>query len=514
MEKALDIIKTKAASTTGTTYYVAANGKDGNDGLCPDKPLSYRMASGTILYGGDNILFRRGDTFYGTFSPVTYGTSTSKRVTVGAYGTGDMPTLSRAKIVENCWTLASEGFYRYNIGESGTYDGVQNSMTNVGFMEDILGKKWGIRRKNAVACTDQFDFYCDDIYIYAKSDKDPYQMLGRLIMGVDGPIMQVDSHMVVHEIRLKYTAGHGLNQQKVSSTDVYISDCVIEDIGGGQLGTSGFTKYGNGIEFYGGASDIVIERNIIRNAYDVGFTLQGGSDCIWSNVTVKNNIFAYNTQSCELWTAGNDSKQGVNGLYFTENICINQGEGWGTIARPDKLGGQGQVIMTDILFYGYDSPILDMTVSGNTFYNRNDDNRIYSISSIGSAFLEKVKTDNNNIYQPKQTSICFSTDKTTEKYGSKFMTFEQWKTAYGQDKNSTFTEICNTHSKYSSMENIALSSQSFSAILSEINAAGISNNIVVTAPSKTTESAVPKPSQTKRKTSLSVGFRQHAKQPR
>jgi hypothetical protein len=483
----LSIIQMKAASS-GTTYYVAANGKDDNDGLSPDEPLSYLMASGTTLHGGDSILFQRGDTFYGPFKPNTTGTSTSNRVTVGAYGSGDMPTLSVAKIVDKSWTQASAGFYKYNISGSGTYGGMQNGKTNVGFMEDSAGKKWGVRRLDASTCTGQYDFYCDNTYIYTKAAIDPHQALGRLTLGIDGVIVAVSSHMVVHEIRLRYCGGHGLNQASGNSTDVHITDCVIEDIGGGQLGTSGFTKYGNGIEFYGGAYDIDVERNIIRNTYDVGFTLQGGGDGIWSNITVKNNIFAYDTQACEVWTSGTNSNQGITGFNFTENICINQGEGWGTIARPDKFGGQGQVIMTNILFYGYDSPILDMTVSGNIFYNRNEANRVYSIASFGGVFLAKAKVNNNKIYLPNQTSICCSTDKTTGRYGGIALTFGQWQTAYGQDNNSTFTAISDTQSKYSSMENLALTSQAFSTILSAVNAAGIPISITVSAPTNTTAS--------------------------
>jgi hypothetical protein len=482
----LSIIQTKATSG-GTTYYVAANGKDDNDGLSPNTPLSYLVASATMLYGGDSMLFHRGDTFYGPFKPFTSGTSTGNRVTVGAYGSGDMPTLSIDKIIDKSWTQASAGFYKYNISDSGTFGGMQNGKTNVGFMEDSAGKKWGVHRLDASTCTGQYDFYCDNTYIYTKATMDPHQALGRLILGIDGVIVSVSSHMVVHEIRLRYCGGHGLNQNG-GTTDVHITDCVIEDIGGGQLGTSGFTKYGNGIEFYGGATDIDVERNIIRNTYDVGFTLQGGGGGIWSNVTVKNNIFAYDTQACEVWTSGTNSDQGITGFNFTGNICINQGEGWGTIARPDKFGGGGQTIMTNILFYGYDSPILDMTISGNIFYNRNEVNRVYSIASVGGVFLAKAKVNNNKIYLPNQTSICCSTDKTTGRYGSIALTFAQWQTTYGQDKNSTFTAIGGTQSKYSSMENLALTSQAFSTILSAVNAAGISINITVPAPTNTSSS--------------------------
>jgi len=42
---------------------------------------------------------KRGDIFYGTFSPIVGSTDNESRVEVGAYGEGDLPILSMAKIV-------------------------------------------------------------------------------------------------------------------------------------------------------------------------------------------------------------------------------------------------------------------------------------------------------------------------------------------------------------------------------------------------------------------------------
>lgn len=465
-------------AATGTVYYVAADGKDGNDGFSPEKPLSYMGARSTLLNGGDTMVFKRGDVFYGTFSPVILNTSKDKRVTIGSYGKGELPRISCVKIINNKWTKDSNGFYKYNI-IMGNYDGVQSDETNIGFMEDKNGKKWGVRRENASKCTGSYDFYCDDTYIYVKSSSDPYSALGVLTLGINDPILQVSSYMNVRELNLQYTGGHGI-VQKSKSEYVTISDCVISDIGGARLGNTGFTKYGNAIEFYGSANNNTVERCIIRNCYDVGYTLQG--DGAWSGMVVKNNIFAYSTQAFELWTVDKPNN-GVNGCDFIGNICINQGEGWGTLARPDVFGGQGQVTRTDILIYGYPAPILKVNVSGNIFYNRNEENRIYSASSYGIAFFQKASINNNHLYFPSTTSICASTDRTSGQYGNIDLTFKQWQEKYGHDKNSTFTEISNKGSKYAKLESLAMTSNNFSEILSAINAAGIKINITV-PPSK------------------------------
>lgn len=474
----LNVFTFPVRAASGKTFYVAANGKDDNDGLSPGSPLSFRMASATVLSGGDSILFRRGDTFYGSFQPLTYNTSNSSRVTAGAYGSGEMPTLSLAKIVSKNWIKVAGGFYRYNLGTSGSYGGVQDSNTDVGFVEDADGKKWGVRRVNASACVNQYDFYCDNSYIYMKSSEDPYQKLGKMTMGVDGVIIRVTSNMNIQDLRLKYSAGHGINLQKEGYSNITVSGCVIEDIGGAQLGTSGFTKYGNGIELYGSASNVTVKQNIIRNTYDVGFTCQGGGSCSWKDIVVENNIFSYNTQSIEIWTSGTTAGMGIDGLYFKNNVCINQGEGWGTPARPDLVGGGGQVKMTDVLVYGYEAPVLKYSITGNTFYNANETNRVYSVATVGSAFFGHTQIDKNYIYLPSAASICMSTDKTGGTYGNKFLSFSAWQAQFNQDKNSTFTAIGSNRSKYASMENLSFTSDNFNEILSAVKAAGIKTNAV------------------------------------
>lgn len=454
----------------GKTYYVAADGKDENDGLSQSRPMSFIMASATAFEGGDRVLLKRGDVFYGTLAPMATNTSPNNRVEIGTYGTGALPRISLAKITNKKWLKVANGFYRYDLGMDGSYDGLQNGISNVAFAEDAKGKKWGVRQKDAASCKNEYDFYCDGDFIYMKTSKEPHTALGPLTLAIHGFAVKVGNNMNVSDLHVKYSGGHGINLQKSGVSNFKISGCVIEDIGGAQHGTSGWTKFGNGIELYDGASNGVIEKNIIRNTYDVGFTCQGAGT--WSNITVRENIFSYNTQALEIWTSGG-ANTGVNGLKFENNICINQGEGWGTPARPDKVGGAGQVKMTDVLVYGYTAGLLNISVANNVFYNRNEANRIYSVATVGSAFLEKASIDKNKIYLPKVSSICMSTDGSN----TKKLTFSQWQSEYNRDKNGSFTAIGNNSGKYSAMENKALQSQEFNDILSAVKAAGISTSV-------------------------------------
>lgn len=458
-------------SAVGKTYYVSANGV--GDGLSEENPMSFAQAH-TLTYGpGDCLRMRRGDVFYGSVS-LKVGAQPDNPFELCAYGSGCRPVVSLAKIIDSPWERHSEVFYRFDLSEKGQYEGLRDDNDDVGFMEDVSGAKWGVRKENETACNAQWDFYCNNGFIYVKTEIDPCRELGRLTLAVDGNAVRVASSMKVHDLHIRYSAGHGINLQRAGVENVHIYDCVIEDIGGGRLGTTGWTKYGNGIEFFGGASNMTVERNIIRNTYDVGFTLQGGDMCEWHNVVVKNNIFAFNTQSFETWTSFDEPDMGIHNWQFVGNVCICQGEGWGTPARPDKIGGAGQVKMCDVLVYGYKAPVLDITISRNIFYNPNSNNRTYSISSTGSCFIEKVRTDHNLIFLPDQTSVCFSTDLTDNNpYGGQNLTFQEWQERYGHDQHSTFTAIDPDRGKYNQMEEVAHVSYDFDEIICVVKDSGI-----------------------------------------
>lgn len=455
-------------------YFVAADGK--GTGFCETDPMSFHKIENYAFKSGDRLLLRCGDVFYGDLSPCVEQTS-EEPFLVTSYGSGRRPEIRHAKVICRPWEPFDGEFYRFNLTDTTMFEGLKDSDDNVGFMEDSSGVKWGNRKENREACEERYEFFCDNGFIYVKTDRDPYEELGVLILGVNGHIVRLDSHMTVKGLHLHYGAGHGVVVKDPSVHHGVVCDCVIEDIGGSRLGNKGWTKYGNGIEFYCGASHMLVENNIIRNVYDVGFTVQGPVVCVWKDIVVRRNIFAYNTQSFETWTTGTEAHQGLDGVYFEDNVCINQGEGWGTPARPDLVGGGGQVKMTDVLVYAYFAPILKVSVKGNTFYNRNERNRVYSISTVGSAFLEKTEIDSNYVYLPRSSSVCMSTDNGDGKHRGKELPFAEWQTEYRHDQNSTFVAIGSKLDKYATLESLALTSLSFRDIVRALEDAGVVTNM-------------------------------------
>ena len=76
------------------TFYVDSKmGSDNNDGLSESKPFkSLSKVSSRFFQEGDKILFKRGRTYNGTVTIRGYGTA-SNPITVGTYGSGDLPKI-------------------------------------------------------------------------------------------------------------------------------------------------------------------------------------------------------------------------------------------------------------------------------------------------------------------------------------------------------------------------------------------------------------------------------------
>jgi hypothetical protein len=86
-----------------TTYYVASNGSDAANGTSTATPWqTLSKVNATTLNPGDQVLLRKGDTFYGTITVSQSGTS-GNPITYGAYGSGANPIITGFTTV-SAWT--------------------------------------------------------------------------------------------------------------------------------------------------------------------------------------------------------------------------------------------------------------------------------------------------------------------------------------------------------------------------------------------------------------------------
>jgi hypothetical protein len=105
-------------SANAANYYVSAEGSDNADGTTTETTwLSLDKVNATWIAGtfapGDSILFKRGDTFYGSLIASESGTS-GKRIVVAAYGSGAKPVISGFTSIAG-WTSEGNHLYSYTV---------------------------------------------------------------------------------------------------------------------------------------------------------------------------------------------------------------------------------------------------------------------------------------------------------------------------------------------------------------------------------------------------------------
>ncbi len=126
---------TDTVSADSNSYYVSNDGSDSNDGLSPAASwktiakVNAKLNDGTIKKG-DDIYFKRGDTFSGELNLKIGGTSSNYMI-IGAYDSGDRPIIDNSGIGSgNCiilWTVTS-GYYSIQdlhlTNASGNHEGI------------------------------------------------------------------------------------------------------------------------------------------------------------------------------------------------------------------------------------------------------------------------------------------------------------------------------------------------------------------------------------------------------
>lgn len=105
-----------AQVASGAIYYISSSSGDdtrsSNTATNPSTPwksINKLNSFFSQLKPGDSVLFERGGVYRGSIKPSASGTSTA-RITIGAYGSGDLPVIS-GFINVSAWTSIGNGIY-------------------------------------------------------------------------------------------------------------------------------------------------------------------------------------------------------------------------------------------------------------------------------------------------------------------------------------------------------------------------------------------------------------------
>ena len=347
-------------------YYVSNSGLDTNDGLTPETPWATIKKVNSEIKRGDEIRFKRGDTFYGKVEPVA-GISPEQPTIYRDYGEGAKPFISQIKIIKKgVWEKFSENIWRVDLFNTDNYTGnITELNKNIGFMK-IDGKIFFAKKFSLDALKNQWEFYCDDDnadtpYAYIYSEKCPDQLADSIKVACDIHTFSLRDNLHIINIATGETGGFGASYR---SNGARIIGCDFHQIGGSRLVgyPSPDCRYGNGVEIFPESRDVIVENCQFSEIYDVAMTMQGEvKEFGWEDVHFRNNKVWNCSQAFEIWMQG--GKEGMKNCSFTGNICIYSGYGWGCDARPNKTQA------AQLLIYHLDCPILDVDVSDNYIYD-------------------------------------------------------------------------------------------------------------------------------------------------
>ena len=252
----------------------------------------------------------------------------------------------------------------------------------------------GFKRWSLADLKEQGDYFSDPLsttggsrVLYFYSKKNPTEVYQSIEAAIRKPTATMGNQgwFVLDGLALGNTAAHGINGGNVH--DAIIRNCDFFWIGGGHLYTRGPipTRYGNGIEFWSGNRDILVENCRFWQIYDTAMTNQGPDDGELKNMIWRGNTIWLCEQAYEIWLTGKNMT--VDNLVFENNAAYDSGYGWGHVQRPNKNG-------TPLLSYNILVKSLKITYRNNKFLNGAN-----TMVWFYNNWIEKPEYDiNHNIY--------------------------------------------------------------------------------------------------------------------
>ena len=363
----------------GTTYYVSTHGSDESDGLTPQTAwLSLDRVSAAPLERGDGVRFERGGLFRGMIK-------TRPGVSYGAYGTGEKPRLygwNRNLADPALWTCMDSAHHIWKLNEKildcGTLvfnEGLAHcrklipSYLNGCFvcredesrpfvMADEMTRNldlfWYFDDLLTTAPSKGMDFPIPDMTLesygdlYLRCDEgNPGECFASIEALTRRPMFSVgsDDHVHIDNLCLKYIGLHGIAAGG-HVVGLHVTNCEIGWIGGTiqhylgtdpnypQGGRGTVTRYGNGIEIYGGCEDYLVSNCYVYQAYDAGITHQittNGDHYELKNIRYLNNLVEHCVYGIEYFLDMNlgDTSSFMQDILMQGNILRLSGYGWG-----------------------------------------------------------------------------------------------------------------------------------------------------------------------------------------
>ncbi|MBI9102960.1 MAG: hypothetical protein JEY99_11125 [Spirochaetales bacterium] len=419
----------------GNIYYVSNSGNDSNDGLTQNSSWATLSKLNSMMFSfqpGDTILLNRGDVFRGHLEPMAG--DEGNWIQYSSYGTGAKPQIiGSIQLVESSdWELHSGNLYKTTADLSNDVGGVFfNSIDSNGYYEDFGERKW-----NLSDLLFDRDFYFDPtgennrLYLYSSGGA-PDTIYSNIEASLNVHLVDISQkeYILFEGIHFNKGGGHGFSGDR--GQYLIIKGCDFSYMGGGFLyydsENGRNVRYGNGIEFWTDANNILVEANRFWEIYDTAVTNQGHSrtSAQYHIYYLNNIIWNCGLASFELWNR--DSSSEMSDIYFINNTSINPGYGWGGAEhREDKNSYH-------IASYSNTSSGDTLVIKNNIFYTLApppgaEYHLFFFDENIGGTGYTKYIIDNNLWYISSNPTWAVST---SEIYSS----FIEWQGINHQSQN-------------------------------------------------------------------------------
>lgn len=307
-------------------------------------------------------------------------------------------------------------------------NGINIDVGNMILIEKGKDQKFaGFKRWSVKELKEQADYYYDPetSLVYFRSDINPAEKYQMAEAALKCHIFSSNAHIVIDGFTMINGAAHGVGGGGIKANDIVIRNCDISWIGGGHLYTRNgqCTRYGNGIEFYGGGRNCLVENNTFSEVYDVAMTIQGRGEVVNENIIWRNNVVHHCEQAYEIWFSEKNSV--IRNVIFENNTCVDAGICWGHRQRPDKRG-------THLLGYGLKTNKIDHIIRNNVFANTNQNLIWYYNGRIGEFDIDNNVwwDDSMNTHSEKEQKL-FAWDVNKNQ-----VSFKEYQKRTGNDKNS------------------------------------------------------------------------------
>jgi Right handed beta helix region len=423
---------------SGQTYYIDLSaGDDANDGLTPSRPLkTYATREFT---GGDTLLFKRGTVVRDMLH--TRNGSQNAPITYSAYGEGPKPVFLGSAPAGNPdhWVEERPSLWRY----TQTFPSeVCNLIFNGG--ESCGNLRWQIEdllhpgewHYTGIGLSSHAEFGTGTghrpgiLYLYSPTNP------GRAYKSIECALwgqrqLAGGQHDITIE-NLSFQNGGVHGYQGTHARHITIRNCEFRFIGGAVWHRERRIRFGNGVEFWDGASDITVEGCLFDNIYDSGVTHQGGGTRnIPERLYFRKNLFMnFGMAAYEFRDPGQE-------VYFEHNTCINAGGGFSM--QGDAPPRQSEIYPQPMGHHVFIWHVDPKTQPGHVYIRHN----IFTQAPYGSAIYsiidpadeQKFILDHNLYWQTAGEMLIHMTGRSYRP-----SEFTRYQAATGQDAHSQVAE--------------------------------------------------------------------------